>query len=488
LHDFHADVLIDDDDLNIVDFTGFIDESDFHFNGNVHDYKLGMKDTLDGDIDLDFTLTSSLLQLDDLFSYQGENYVPEEYRHEEFEELALHFNSSLHYDQSILQSIDVDLDKLDTKMQVHPMRFENFEGRFHYEDSHLLIENFKGKMGRTVFDVDMNYYLGQDESIKKRDNYLGLKANYIDFDQLFNFNVQPRDAAMANTSKPVDSVNHENAFNLYELPFTDMKFDVRVDHFIHHRLDLQNIVANLRTTQNHYIYVDTLRMKAAGGDIRMSGYFNGSDPKNIYIEPNVVTQNVAIDKLLFKFENFGQDHLVSENLEGQISSKINGKIRVYPDLVPDLSKSEIHMDLEVFNGELLDYEPMLILSDYMGDKNLRNIRFDTLQNHLDITNGRISIPNMTIESTLGHLEISGSHDIDQNIEYYIKVPWKTVKKAAKYKLFARKNKDKDEVDEYQEDAIIAVDSTKKIRYLNLKILGTVSDFKISTGKEKKDKS
>jgi hypothetical protein len=34
-------------DLKIVDFTGFIDKSDFHFNGNVHDYGFWMKDTLE---------------------------------------------------------------------------------------------------------------------------------------------------------------------------------------------------------------------------------------------------------------------------------------------------------------------------------------------------------------------------------------------------------------------------------------------------------
>ena len=40
LHDFHVDFLIDDKDLKIVDFTGFIDNSDFHFNGLVHNLSL----------------------------------------------------------------------------------------------------------------------------------------------------------------------------------------------------------------------------------------------------------------------------------------------------------------------------------------------------------------------------------------------------------------------------------------------------------------
>ena len=492
LHDFHVDFLIDDQDLKIVDFTGFIDDSDFHFNGFVHDYGFWMQEELNGDVDLDITLTSDLLRLEDIFSYQGANYVPEDYRHEEFENLALHVNSSIHYNASALHSIDIDLNKFNAKMHVHPIRFEDFEGRFHYEDDHLMVQKFHGKMGRTVFDVNMNYYLGDDQAIKKRDNYLGLKANYIDFDQLFNFNLAPsKTTETAETpetttvSTTADVQEHAEAFNLYKLPFTDMQFDVNVEHFIYHRIDLQHINAHLRTTQDHYIYVDTLNMNAAGGSFKMSGYFNGSDPKHIYMKPDLIIKDVNIDKLMFKFENFGQDHVVSENLHGRLSSRINGKIRVYPDLVPDLDQSEVHMDVEVLDGRLEDYAPMLMLSDYMGDKDLKNIRFDTLKNHLDIANGQMTIPNMTIESTLGHMELSGTQGIDHNIEYFLRIPWKTIKQAARYKLFGDK---KSTDDQTVDDEIIELDPNKKVRYLNLKIHGNVDDFKIGMGKAKQGKS
>jgi hypothetical protein len=222
-------------------------------------------------------------------------------------------------------------------------------------------------------------------------------------------------------------------------------------------------------------------MEAAGGQFNLSGYFNGSDPKQIYLSPNLTLKDVDLDQLLFKFENFGQDHLVSENLHGKVSSQIKGKIRVYPDLVPDLDESEIHMEVQVLNGRLVNYKPMLMLSDYMGDKNLRNVRFDTLQNRLDITKGKMTIPDMTIESTLGHMELSGTQDMEQNIEYYVRIPWKTVKRAAVYKLFGNK-KDKDSIP--TDDKIIEVDPTKKIRYLNLKIHGNIDDYKVSLGKDK----
>lgn len=482
LHDFHSEIFIDDKDLKIVDFTGYIDDSDFHLNGLVHDYGFWMKKELQGDVDLDINLTSDQLKLEDVFSYKAKNYVPKNYRHEKFDNLALHLKSSMHYKDSSLHAIDVFLDRLDTKMKLHPLRFKNFSGRVHYEDKHIVIQDFHGEMGKTNFTVDLNYYLGKNMTIKKQDNYLALKANYIDFDELSNFSLKPESSVASTVSDANDVKKHEEAFNLYELPFTDMKFEFDISHFIHHRIDLQNIIANLRTTPNHYLYIDTLRLNAAGGKINLSGYFNGSNAKDIYMKPDLLAENVDLDKLLFKFNNFGQDHLVSENLEGQLSTRLKGKIRVYPDLVPDLNQSEIQMDVTVLNGRLKNYDPMLALSDYMGDKNLRNIRFDTLQNHLDVTKGKIMIPKMTIESTLGHIEISGSHDRNQNIDYYLRIPWKTVRKAAKQKLFGSK---KDSVRVEQEDKIVEVDSKKKTRYLNVRVKGTLDDYKVSLGKKKK---
>jgi len=476
LHDFHVDILIGERDLNIKDFTGYIDDSDFHFNGMAHDYGFWMNKVLNGDVDLDITFSSEHLRLEDVFSYGGENYVPKEYRHEQFDDLVLHLQSSMHYRESALHSIDLELDKLNTKMLLHPMRFEDFSGRFHYEDEHLTVKEFHGKIGRTVFDLDMNYYLGENQSIRKRDNHIGLKANYIDFDQLFNFEL-----SNSTNAPEQNNAEHEKAFNIYELPFTDMTIDADVGHFIYHRIDLEKIHSRLRTTQNHYLYVDTLKLIAAGGEVNMSGYFNGSDPKNIYLDPKLSFKNVEMDKLLFKFENFGQDAIVSENLHGKLTADVTGKIRMFPDMVPDLDQSEIHMDVQILNGSLENYDYMLMLSDFMGDKDLSSVRFDTLENHMDITNGELTIPNMTIESTLGHFELSGKQDMDLNMEYYVKIPWSVIKQGARYTIFG---KNKEEDGKQDKDEIVRADSTKKTRYLNLKIKGNMDDYKITLGKDR----
>ncbi len=87
---------------------------------------------------------------------------------------------------------------------------------------------------------------------------------------------------------------------------------------------------------------------------------------------------------------------------------------------------------------------------------------------------------MTIESTLGHMDISGTQDMSNEINYYVRIPMRAVMKATRNKIFGVK-----ENDAKTEDEIVERDSKKKIRYLNLNITGTIDDYNIKVGKDKK---
>ena len=477
-HDFHGDFFIDDSNFRVVDFTGMIDKSDFHFTGKLLDYERWLEPHPKGDTEIEFNFVSNHLELHDLFSYKGENYVPEDYRHEVLSDLKFHGDLLLHFNDG-MRSADFYLDHVGAKMKVHPMRFENFEGRVHYEDDHIVLEELSGKLGKSTFTVDLNYYLGDDEAVKKRDNHFGIKAARLDFDEIFNYNSSTAESA----ESPEE---HEEVFNIYDLPFTDMTFDFDIDHLNYHRYVFHDFVAQMRTTPDHYIYIDTLHMRAAGGKMMLGGYFNGSNRDKIYFSPNLKLKGVDMDKLLFKFENFGQDHLVSENLHGKITADITGKIHMHPDLVPILDDSEVHMDVLILNGRLVNYEMLTTLEEYFGGKNLHDVRFDTLTNHIDFKNGKINIPNMSINSTLGYMEIAGSQEMDDpmNMEYYVRVPLKLVAQAGWSKLFGKKE---EEVDKNQVDEIEVIDPEKNIAFINIKIIGNIDDYKVTLGKDKRNK-
>jgi len=475
-HDFHADVLVEDSTLQIIDFSGMIDKSDFHFNGKLSEYEKWMQINPKGNTNIEFDLVSNHLELHDLFSYQGENYVPEDYRHESLSGLKFHGGARLYFD-SIIQTVDVSLNKVTGKMKIHPMRLEYLEGSAHYEDDHLMINNLTGKLGKSIFDINLNYYLGKDESIRKRDNHFGLVSSRLDFDELFNYNGSKTD--LANTPEA-----HEAVFNIYDIPFTNMTFDLKIDHLNYHRYLIKNFNSKLRINPDHYIYIDTMHMNIAGGKMNIKGYFNGSNRDKIYFSPNIKIDGIDLEKLLFKFENFGQDYILSENLQGEITSEISGKIHMHPDLIPVLDDSEVHMDVEILDGRLIDYKTLLILEPYFGGKNLHIVQFDTLKNNFNYLNGTIDMPLMTINSSLGYMQFSGTQDMDLNMEYYLKVPLKLIGKTAWNTLFGKKEA---EVDKNQIDEIEYLDPTKKTAYVNIKVMGNIDDYTISIGKDKKEK-
>jgi len=467
-HDFHADLIIKEENLKLIDFSGMIDKSDFHFDGGLTHYDKWFIEEPKGDATLEFNLTSSMLQLADIFAYGGENFVPEDYRHEEFDDLKIHGFADLHFNQQLF-STDVRFDLLETKMKLHHLRFKDFGGRIHLEGDELLVEDFRGNLGKSDILINAQLSLAEDNLAKDQDNHIIFKASKLDFDELVIY--KETDSLFASSPE-----EHENGFNIYELPFPNLKLDLDIKDLNYNRYKITNIEGTIRIKPNHYIYLDTLSLDAAGGNIQMSGYFNGSNPKLIYFSPEMKLTKVNLDEMLVKFENFGQDYLVSDNLHGNLSGNIWGKIHLHKDMVPIIDDSEIHLDFKVLSGQLENFGPIEYLAEYFADKNVAKIIFDTLQNHIDIKNGVLNIPNMKINTSLGFVEISGVQNSDFSYKYYLRVPWKMVTKAGASKLFGKKKEQPANLgEEYQ---ITNEQEGKKVRYVNIQITGDIEDYQI----------
>jgi len=477
LHDFKADLFVEEEDIRIINFSGELDSSDFDFSGRLAHYDFWMNDVLNGDTKLEFDLTSKHLRLEDLFVYQGENYVPKDYRHEELDNLKLHGRTLLHFKNHAFHSIDMYLDRFDCKMKMHNCRFEKFNGRIHFEDQHLTTQNLEGQIGRSDFHLDFYWYLGSDPKLRKEHHYVHLYSNYLDVNQLLEWNPPPSKAA---ATKKVD---HDAGFSIFDIPFWDMRLKVDVNKLVYHQYKIQQLDAVLRMSTERYLHIDTCFMNIAGGKFDISGYFDARDPNDIYFLPDIYIEHADIDRFMVKFDNFGQDYLVSDNLHGIINGDITGKLHIHKDLTPMLDKSNFTIDVEVIDGRLENYKPMEYLQDFFKDKNLKKIRFDTLQNTFRVKNNLVTIPAMTINSSLGFIELWGTQNIAGNreMDLFVKVPLKLVTKAVFQKLFKRKRQ---EVDPNQEDAIEYKDENKNIAYVHINLLGDANDYQIKLRKDK----
>jgi hypothetical protein len=141
------------------------------------------------------------------------------------------------------------------------------------------------------------------------------------------------------------------------------------------------------------------------------------------------------------------------------------------------------MDVLIEDGRLDNFAPLESMSSYFGNKNLKKIKFDTLSNTFFVNGGIMSFPNMNINSSLGFIEISGKQDMDLKMDYFVRVPLRLISKAVFTKLF---KKSPENIDEQKEDEIIKRDMEKRIRFLNLRILGTPEDYKFSVERIKNE--
>jgi hypothetical protein len=472
LHDFDVDVEIDDNKIYLKKFHGEIDNSDLDIYGSLTNYPMFMHAETNGDTDVEFKVQSKNLILKDLLTYNGENFLPEDYRHEILNQLQLMGRAALHFKDSQLISSDVYLDQLQAKMKIHPLKMEQFKGRIHIEDEHLVVQSLSGKMGHSQFTTYLNYYYGSNPKIKKRDNYFKFTAPRLDVDELTNYSAQASN----------EKVEHDSVFNLYELPFPDMRFELDVKELNYHQYKIKNVAAKLHTTADHFLHIDQMDLDVSDGHLKGKGYFDGRDPKKIYLNPDFQFNKMDLTKLMLKFDNFGQDELVSNNLTGLISGKLSGKIRMHTDMVPIIDESLIKLDFQVLNGLIIGYAPFLALEDFFKDKNLHRIAFDTLQNTVTVDKGMMTIPSMTVNTSLGFLILEGSQDMALNMNYLVRVPFKMVSQAASQKLFKRK---KEEIDPEKEDDIVYHDPTKKTTFVNVRITGTPDVYKVSIERKKK---
>lgn len=475
IKDGKADIIIENESLQIKDVSVTLDESDFHFSGKADRYDLLMRPALSGTVKTAFDLKSRQLQLANLFSYGGENAVPADYRKEAIQQLILHSSADLAVRNQSVQSIDFLLDKLSCSLQEHRCKLQKFHGRVLYADQLLQVKKGSGQIGRSDIKVDLSWFLGEDMARQRRENNLRIQSNRLDIDQLLTYRPVPAE-------KPLKPEDHDAVFNVFALAFPNIRLQLNVEEMLLHKRKLSNLHAGIRIQSDHYLIADSCRFETADGYVDIGGYFNGTNPAAIYFNPRINIRQVDVDQLGLVYEQGGKDVSLAEHLHGRISGSISGKLRVHADFTPIVDESDITVRAEITGGVIENYAPMQQMAGYFADKNLARIRFDTLRNEFVLRQNKVRIPRMTINSSLGYLEWWGEQDMKAGMDYYFRIPLKLFTQAAFQQLFKRK---REEVDLAQEDAIQYQDSSKTIGYVNINLTGNPDNYRISLKRDKR---
>lgn len=184
------------------------------------------------------------------------------------------------------------------------------------------------------------------------------------------------------------------------------------------KFHMSDFSAQLHLNQG-VLKVNKVKLNSMSGEITGEVVLNQPSSDKLRMISTAKLNQINVRQLFYAFENFGQTTMRYKHLRGKTSSEIY--IRSEWDLLLNPITDQLYafMDIQINDGELIDFEPMLLMSDYISVEELKRIRFNTLENQIEVKNRSVEIPFMEIRSSAMDIAGSGTHFFDNTVDYEI---------------------------------------------------------------------
>ncbi len=182
--------------------------------------------------------------------------------------------------------------------------------------------------------------------------------------------------------------------------------------------------ANLSTMVGYKPFVFTFsEIRASGVEGLIAGEFMlGKEKEGGFItRTKLNVTGIDIKKTFTAFNNFGQNFIVSDNLQGNLTgtvtvlSPLDSTYRIMKKALV----AEAH--LVITEGKLSRFAPAESLSSYLDLDELKEISFSRMENDLFINNSTVSIPKMLINSSAVNFTLYGTHGFDNDYSYHVRL-------------------------------------------------------------------
>lgn len=240
----------------------------------------------------------------------------------------------------------------------------------------------------------INSYLNNRPFIIKAN----IESDLLDFDKISSSN------------------SEESSFSLESMVY--LEADIKLKEFIYDRITATDISTRL-IYKDKVIQLNDLIFNSINGSINSNIIISDDTNNTIRIKGKANLIEIDIHEFFYSFRNFNQTFLQAKNITGDLSGEVFFDTQWTPEFNFLEKNLVVESSVEVIDGELHDFKPMMELSDYLRVPDLKQIRFSNLRNDIVILDQTVNIPLMEINSSALNLNISGTHSFDQFISYDI---------------------------------------------------------------------
>ena len=190
-----------------------------------------------------------------------------------------------------------------------------------------------------------------------------------------------------------------------------LNVNLNASRLLYKKFEATNAIANVSLLQDSYV-INKVSMDHAGGHVNLSGSLVSLKENYHQAKVDVLMDNVDVNKVFTAFNNFGQDGIKAQNLDGKLNAKINATLELNDDGKTYPNSIESVVDFSLKNGALNNFEPVKKIQSFIFKKrDFENIRFAELKDRLEISNQEIKINRMEIESTVISMYVEGIYSM-----------------------------------------------------------------------------
>lgn len=330
----------------------------------------------------------------------------------------------------------------------------------------LINENYIfNKIDEVNGEIDLNEYL----HLKNLE--VSFLKNYITINGKLKYpNLSQGEIILKSQNLILNDLSNLTTSSTNKLTDYDLKINLNIQNFVHKNFRANNINGSIHIINKEY-YLKISNFESFGGKNSLETKIINNEFGND-ISGRLILNRINIKSMFMAFNNFGQKSLTYQNIDGTFTGNIlfsffisgNGKI--------DFKTVNVNSYVEIINGRLKDYPPMMFLSKYIDVEELKDIKFNKLKNNIMIENQKVIIPEMDVTSSAFSLKGSGFHTFNNEYEYNLVI----VLNEFLSRKTRKKNKDIDNI--YEQ-----VESKGTIR-IPLKITGKDTIYKVNIDKTK----
>ncbi len=490
---------IQPDVLGVKDLTGVVGESDFTLNAGLTSYHAFVDRETAQDFVLNFFVNSNNMRARDFLVVNGRFLAPEQYRDEEMRNFNFtgdyRFNNQELVKRRRVPNSTFRIETLNFNLSLFPAAVFDTDLLLHRRDNELVLERFSARIGES--DLTITGLLRRHRpaagieafSLSAFSTNVDIRSSYLNFDELLAINAgaldsEPVEAAGApkadSSREPAKEQLIEerlNDYNLFSGDFPDAAFTLLIDSLRLRDRRIRGVRGKLIVDPAKRITLEEFAMQVGAGRVAFDGSIDASNDTLVRLTTRAGFDDADLSKMNVPFEYDSVSYVISEHFGGIMDGNMELSIGLTPDLAFDLRDAVGAIDFYLVDGTITNFEPMLLMEDFLGTKDLNFVRVDTLENTLTIEDGELTIPLMDINSTIGHLRMAGIQNVNGEMEYLFQVPLGLVTSAAWNYLTGKERKEDAAPDEIQE-------GNDNIIYISTRVVGTIEDYKIKLGKGK----